>query len=428
MKVALIQPPGSHSIKAPPLGLAYIASSAKTSEIDVRIFDLNVENLSIEKILHVEKPDIVGISCVVTNACCAFEIAKEVKEVISECFVVMGGPYPSMMGRNLLVRHREADAVIVGEGEVTAHRLFQNLQSGENLNDVRGLIFRDHDEVQCNPVRIPVENLDKIPFPERERLPMKLYGENAGTIFTSRGCPHQCTFCSRPVFGRKWRGHSPEYVLDELDQIVTKYGIKRVSFLDDNFTSDPDRAAEILDGIASRNWKLSLYFWNGIRIDHVTEELLDKMKKAGCNAINYGVESVDSNVLANVRKDISLEQIENAIRLTRKLGIRTNIFVMIGNPGDNMSIINKMKSFIDRIKVDGVHLSLATPYPGTDFWVWVEENGRWLAHDHQELLDWPIDDIPEAYPVFETPDFTAEERIWTYRKIRSLLSDRELLV
>ncbi len=101
---------------------------------------------------------------------------------------------------------------------------------------------------------------------------------------------------------------------------------------------------------------------------------------------------------------------------------------MIGNPGDNVSIIDKMKSFIDGIKVDGIHLSLATPYPGTDFWDWVEDNGRWLGYDRQELLDWPMDDIPEAYPVFETPDFTAKERIWTYRKIRSLLSDRGLLV
>lgn len=428
MKVILIQPPGFHSIAAPPLGLAYIASSVKTSEISVRIFDLNVENLSIEKILHVEKPDILGLSCVVTNAYRAFEIANKAKSSISECFVVMGGPYPSMMGKNLLVRHNEVDAVVVGEGEVTADRLFQKLQNEKGLNNVRGLIFRNHGAVQCNPVRSPMENLDKLPLPERDQLPMKLYGENAGTLFTSRGCPYQCSFCSRPVFGRKWRGHSPQYVLDELEQIITKYGLNHVSFLDDNFTFDLDRAAEILEGIASKDWKLSLYFWNGIRVDHATRDLLGKMKKAGCSAINYGVESVDSKVLANIRKDISLEQVENAVKLTRKLGIRTNLFIMVGNPGDNLSIVDKMRSFIGRIKVDGIHLSLATPYPGTDFWDWVEENGRWLVYDRQELLDWPIDDIPEAYPVFETTDFTAKERIWTYRKIRSLLSDKGLLV
>ena len=114
---------------------------------------------------------------------------------------------------------------------------------------------------------------------------MQLYGENAGVIFTSRGCPQQCTFCSRPVFGRQWRGHSPNYVLKEIEQIIDEYGVSTLSVLDDNFTVDLDRAERILDGIIAKKWKLSVYFWNGMRADHVTKQLLTKLKKAGCTAI-----------------------------------------------------------------------------------------------------------------------------------------------
>jgi radical SAM superfamily enzyme YgiQ (UPF0313 family) len=235
-------------------------------------------------------------------------------------------------------------------------------------------------------------------------------------------------FCSCPVFGQSWRGHSSEYVLAEIEHMIKKYGISCVIFLDDNFAFDLDRAEKILDGIIASKWKLSLYFWNGARVDSVNEGLLRKMKKAGCTAINYGVESVDPDVLANICKGINLEQVKNATKLTREVGIKANVFLMIGNPGDTVKIVKKIEDFVETVKVDGVHVSLATPIPGTKFWRWVNENGRWLDYDREELLDWPIDDVEDAHPVFETPEFTAEERVGAYRKIRNLLSRKELLV
>jgi radical SAM superfamily enzyme YgiQ (UPF0313 family) len=201
-----------------------------------------------------------------------------------------------------------------------------------------------------------------------------------------------------------------------------------VSFLDDNFAFDLERAGKILDGIIARKWKLSLYFWNGIRVDSVTEGLLRKMRKAGCTAINFGVESVDPDVLAKLKKGISLDQVEKAVKLTREVGIKAKVFLMVGNPGDTVKIVETIKNFVERVKVDGVHVSVATPMPGTELWSWVEKNGRWLGYDRDELLDWPVDDVADAYPVFETSDFTVEERIQAYRKIRQLFSRKGLLV
>ncbi|UCC59028.1 MAG: B12-binding domain-containing radical SAM protein [Candidatus Bathyarchaeum sp.] len=429
MKIALIQPPsGTPALKVPPLGLGYITAVLKRSHIEAKVIDLNVENISLSTYLSREKPEVVGVSSIVTNARQALEIARKTKNILPKSFVVLGGPYLSMMGDRLVTRHKEVDATLRGEAEFTFPELIKRLRNGESLDDVEGLIFREDDEIKSNSPSNPIDPLDQIPYPAREELKMELYGENAGSIFTSRGCPYQCIFCSRPVFGRKWRGHSPDYVLGEIQHLREYYGISNLSVLDDNFTVDSDRAERILDGIIAKKWKLNLYFWNGIRVDHMTRNLLLKMRKTGCTAINYGVESVDPEVISFIRKGVSLDQVEKTIRLTREIGIRANIFLMLGNPGDTAKVADKIMAFVGKVQVDGVHLSMATPLLGTKFWDWVEKNGCWLDYDREELLDWPIDDVDESYPVFETPDFTTYERIKAYRKTRNLLKEKGLLI
>jgi anaerobic magnesium-protoporphyrin IX monomethyl ester cyclase len=429
MKIVLIQPPsGTPSLKVPPLGLAYITAVLKSHDVAAKIIDLTVESIDLSEYLTREKPEIIGISSIVTNAHKALEIAKQSKTILPQSFVVMGGPYPSMMGPRLLTRHEEVDATLVGEAELTSLELVKRLRGGESLDSVEGLIFREDNKIINNPLSAPVSPLDQIPYPAREELKMQLYGENAGSIFTSRGCPQQCIFCSRPVFGRKWRGHSPNYVLEEIEHLRKNYGISNLNVLDDNFTFDLVRAERILDGIIAKKWGLNIYFWNGMRADHMTKNLLQKLKKAGCTAINFGVESVEPDTLSFIKKGVSLAQIEKGVKQTREVGICANVFLMIGNPGDNIQVVDKIIEFVEKMGVDGVHLSMATPLLGTKFWDWVEKNGHWLDYDRKELLDWPIDDVEEAYPVFETSDFTAEERIQAYRKTRFLLRERGLLL
>ena len=429
MKVVLIHPPSENqTLKVPPLGLAYLSAVLKRNHIETQIIDLNVENIPLSKYLSNEKPDVIGISSIVTNARRAFDIVKQTKANLPESLVVMGGPYPSIMRNRLLTRHREVDGVVVGEAEFSFLELVKRLQNKQSVDNVDGLVFREEDKIKINSPPNPISPLDQIPYPAREELKMQLYSENAGTIFTSRGCPQQCIFCSRPVFGRGWRGHSPDYVLKEIEHLITEYGVTTLSVLDDNFTVDLDRAERILDGIIAKKWKLDIYFWNGMRADHMTETLVAKLKKAGCTAINFGVESVDLDVISLIRKSVTLKQIEQAIMLTRQTGIRANVFLMIGNPGDNAKSADKIMDFVERVYVDGIHLSMATPIIGTLFWDWVEKNGRWLDYDQEELLDWPVDDVAEAYPVFETPNFTAEERTEAYRKTRAFLKEKGLII
>lgn len=429
MNVVLIQPQSRNpSLKVPPLGLGYITAVLKSNNVEAKIVDLNIENIDLNAYLSREKPEVIGISSIVTNARKALEIAETAKRILPRSYVVMGGPYPSMIGDRLLARHRAVDAAVVGEAEFTFLELVKRLQDGQPLDTVDGLIFRKENTIISNPQPKPISPLDQIPYPAREEVKMRLYGENAGTIFTSRGCPQQCIFCSRPVFGRRWRGHSSEYVLKEIEQLMKQQGVSTLSVLDDNFTVDLERAEKILDGIIAKKWRLSIYFWNGMRVDHMTRQLMTKLKKAGCTAINFGVEAVDPDVIEEIKKGVSLEQIEQAITLTRRLGIRANVFLMIGNPGDTAESADKIIGFVEKLHVDGVHLSMATPLMGTKFWDWVETNGRWLGYDREELLDWPIDDTDESYPVFETPDFSADERIRAYRKTRNALKEKGLII
>ncbi len=429
MKVVLIQPPsGNQSSKVPPLGLAYIAAVLKKNYIETKIIDLSVENINLYSYLKHENPKIIGISSIVTNAFQALELAKQTKKILPESYVVMGGPYPSMMGTRLLIRHQEVDVALVGEAEHTFLELVRRLQNNQNICAINGLVFRQENTVKSNPPPSPISPLNQIPFPAREDLKMQLYGENAGAVFTSRGCPQQCIFCNRPVFGRSWRGHSFEYVLREIEYLKAVYGISTLSVIDDNFTVDLDRAEKILDSIIAKKWKLDIYFWNGMRADHITKTLVTKLKKAGCIAINFGVESVDPSVMSLIRKGVNLKQIEQAVHLTREAGIRANICLMIGNPGDTVKSADRIIDFVKKMRVDGVHLSMATPLLGTKFWDWVENNGCWLDCDREELLDWPVDDTDEAYPVFETPDFTAKQRSQAYWKIRDFLKSRGIIL
>ena len=262
MKVVLVQPLGKSLFRVPPLGLGYLAAMLKRRGFEVEIADLNVESsIAFEESLSRDRPEVVGVSCAIGNTRQALAVVSKVKTHFPECFVVVGGPYACIMGEAMLVRHWEIDAAVVGEGEVTFVELLERLQNKDGLSDVNGLVFRDGSKIRGNSPRDPVEALDSLPFPAREKLPMDLYGENAGVLFTSRGCPYQCVFCSRSVFGKRWRGHSPEYVLTEIEHLSEHYGVRSVSFLDDNFTFDLDRAEKILDGIIARKWKVSLYFW-----------------------------------------------------------------------------------------------------------------------------------------------------------------------
>ena len=254
MKVCLISPPYNSAaesvvgITSPPLGLAYIASMLRQNH-EVKIIDsiiLNYTLRDIEKELQTFNPDVVGIASVTPSIYEAYKVAKIAKKVREDCIVVFGGPHATFMSRQTLEECKYIDIIVKGEGEETIKELIESIEKGAPLNKVRGITFREKNEIIDSEPRPFIKNIDDIPFPSRDLLPMHLYkfnGVKYTTMLTSRGCPFKCSFCSSSrLFGGYWRGRSPENVLEEMKIIYEEYNIKNIEFIDDTFTLDQERA------------------------------------------------------------------------------------------------------------------------------------------------------------------------------------------
>lgn len=409
MKVFLLYPPYKGHVEEekkglfPPLGLAYIAAVLRSQGYSVRIIDMNVEIKSLqelEKICEKEKPDIIGVSSTTITYNTCVNILKHVKTFLPSAIRVVGGPHASIMPHEFL---DYSDFVVYGEGEYTMLELIKTLENNGDPSTIKGLIFKGNKEVIKTDIRPLINDLDNLPLPARYLLPMEAYNDNKGAILTSRGCPFNCIFCnSHLIFGKKFRARSPKNVVDEIEYLIKAYNVQVIRILDDMFTLNRKRVLEICDEILNRGLNIGWELTNGTRVDKVDKELLEKMHEAGCYRIYYGIESGSEKVLKLLRKDIKLDQVRRVVKWTKEIGIEVGGFFMIGGPGETMETLKETENFIDELDLDYVHLSIATPYPRTDFWNWVLKNGRFVTDDYSKF---------EKEFIFETPDFPWEQRM-----------------
>ena len=311
MKICLISPPYNSAVKSvvgvssPPLGLAYLASMLRQDH-EVKVVDSNILDYTMEDVegeLRSFYPDVVGVTSVTPSIYQAYKVAEIAKKVREDCTVVLGGPHATFLPRQTLKECRYVDVIVRGEGEETTKELVETIENGEDLNNVKGITFRRGDEIVDAERRPFIKDIDAIPFPSRDLLPMHLYNVNGvkyTTMLTSRGCPFRCSFCSSSrLFGGYWRGRSPENVLEEIRNIYGGYGIRNVEFMDDTFTLDQKRAERICDGIVEEGWDIS---WGASsRVDTLSKRLVEKMKKAGCWILFLGIESGCQKILDAAR-------------------------------------------------------------------------------------------------------------------------------
>jgi radical SAM superfamily enzyme YgiQ (UPF0313 family) len=262
-----------------------------------------------------------------------------------------------------------------------------------------------------NPTRPIIKNLDGLPFPARHLVPMTKYS-CSGAILTSRGCPFRCIYCLKKA-GRTWRAHSTQYVISEMNEMHEQYHIRDFHICDDNFLAKPTRANEIADAILTRNWKYTLNLWGGSRVDLIAknEPLIAKLAKAGLRKTGLGLESVIPDVLDAAKKDITLEEVDQAIAILRKHGISFFVFLMVGLPNDTYENVELTKKWIVKNKIEEFGVSLATPYPKTELWGYVNTHGRWLVSPKDLQKDFSYHTVTKVYPMWDTPDFPAEQRM-----------------
>lgn len=382
MKVLFVNPPQTASkykfmgVIAPPLGIAYMAGVLQENNIDVEILDASAEDMDfkdVEKELLKRKPDLVALTALTPTIGRALETAQVVKETLPDSIVVMGGYHPTFNFIETL-EDENVDIVIRGEGEYIMLNLVQALENQSSLHDVKGIVFEDKNskEIVVNPEAPLIQNLDELPFPALNLLPMDKYrlldmDTHMTTMITTRGCPMQCSFCSSAAMhGKKIRERSVENIVDEIEYLKTNYDIDTIAFMDDTFTLKKRKVMAICDEILKRN--IEIMWGCTSRVDTLDEKLLKKMKESGCITIFIGVESADQQQLDNMCKNTTIAKIENAFKIARKLKIRTIASVALGMPGDTKEIMNKTVKFVHKLKPNYAIYSLATPYPGTRFY------------------------------------------------------------
>jgi anaerobic magnesium-protoporphyrin IX monomethyl ester cyclase len=434
MKVLLINPKTNLPIEtrtSPSLGLAYLGAVSERQGRTVRIYDGDVENVSLEKVLRDFSPDLVGITANTIQIKSAWRDAALVKSV-ADIPVVLGGPHPTVLPAESAERP-EVDIVVRGEGEATWEELCQwRAANGEwqgaisGLQSVPGISYQTPDgQERHNPDRPVIEDPGTLPLPAYHLFKMDRYTNLQPTvdhiegpsypILTSRGCPYRCTYCSQ-IGPRRWRMRSPENVVAEWRWLVRDLGAAEIGVLDDSFNINRQRVLDICDLLIKEN--LTHVPWimiNGIRANLADKELLGRMKQAGCIRSAFGVESGNQEILDSViGKQLTLEQVRAAFKAAKEVGMETIGFFMIGLPGETEENMDETIRFAIELDPVVANFSMTTPFPGTEMSRIVQEKGQLLVKDYDDFAFF------EGKASFEMDGMTAElvERKWkeAYRR------------
>lgn len=370
-----------------PVWACYIASILEKDGYDVDILDAEAEKLdfdtTIKRIVDYH-PDLVGFSCMTSKVVDAHTIAKSIKEILPGVLIVAGGPHISAVPDRTLDEFPFFDILVVGEGEITTRELVNALNKKLDLKEIDGIFYRDQNNQKFHTKpRQRVRNLDELPFPAYDKLPeLKKYywpyfnnvqGYPAFSLISSRGCPFQCKFCDRKVFGNSFTKHSPKYFAELIDQMVNKYGIKYLVFDDDNMTLDKNYLFGILDELKAR--KIKVPFTCESRVDTVDDEKLERLRKSGCKEIMYGIESGSPRILELMNKQVTTDQIREAIKMTKKHGISTFGYFMLGFPGETEESMKETVGFIKELKLFDVAVQPFVPFPGSDIYDYAVNHG-----------------------------------------------------
>jgi magnesium-protoporphyrin IX monomethyl ester (oxidative) cyclase len=384
-KVLLLTTPveGEGINPLPPLGLAYIGAVLEGIGVEVRIFDSLIEEASFEDIEEVIKdfaPDIVGVSNNFSkqakNAARIYGITKRAGDIIT----IAGGAHPTAMPEFVLL-DKNVDYVVLGEGEDTIVELIEYIRNWRNVSTLDGIGYKENMQIKIIPKTKYIEDLDSLPFPARHLLNMeKYYGlkashgtrtkERFSPIVTSRGCPARCTFCSASkVWGKKFRSRSPENVVAEIKHLIDDYRIQEIMFEDDNFTLDAKRADRIFDLMIKHKLDVVWDTPNGIAAWTLTERLIDKMKASGCIKLNFPVETGSQYVMDNIiRKPLKLNRVKQLIKYAQNIGLDVGLFFVMGMPGETEQQIWDSFRFAKEMDIYFPHISIATPYPGSELY------------------------------------------------------------
>ena len=425
MKVLLIRPPHHHMITTnvprsvdtetgmyPPLGLLYVAAGLKAwTDADVELLDapaLGLDQNGIAERIARTRPEIVGIQTMTFTLIDAIATVRSVKSVSAGTHVSLGGPHVNLYPEETL-SIKGVDSLVLGEGERPFADVVNALAGGADLADMAGVAVMRNGKISTTEARALETNLDNLPQPNRDLVDDSLYWSVLAkrnpitTAMTSRGCPYKCIFCDRPHLGKTFRYRSAVNVVDEMADCVNR-GIHELFLYDDTFTIKRRRIFEIRDEIKRRH--LDVQWDVRARADTLDDEVVSAMKEAGVVRIHIGVESGSGRILKVMKKGITVEQAYNAFELCRKFGITSLSYFMLGNPTETQQDIEMTMQFIRRCCADYAHISITTPFPGTELYRMGLAEGIFQRDYWRDFAANPDEDFqPPAW----TENFTQEQ-------------------
>jgi magnesium-protoporphyrin IX monomethyl ester (oxidative) cyclase len=378
----------------PPIGISYLAALLE-KDYDVGIIDSVVEGyyheeplgdniirygLSYDEITRRVaefRPDVVGVSNLFSSSAeDTIRTCSAVKAAGRGIVTVVGGPHPSAIPEHPLASP-DVDFAILGEGEIPMQSLMRALEAGDE-SKLEGIAFIKDGKMVRYERRGYVDDLDALPFPARHLLPMDKYLAISNAflttkrtpftpMITSRGCPAKCTFCPvHAAWGKTWRARSAENVIDEIDELVNRYGIREIHFDDDNLTLDKARAMKLFQMMIDRKYDLIWTAPSGIALWALDEELIEKMAESGCYKLFMAIESGDEYVLKHIiRKPLKLKNVLPLARKIREVGIEMEAFFVVGMPGETKEQLKQTFRFARKLDADNTLYFYANPIPGS---------------------------------------------------------------
>jgi len=419
-EVLLIEPPSPHkkgvirilgslgtyktNMAWPPLDLMIIDGLLNKEKIKSFIFDANGIGGNwedIKEIVRLVKPRLVVFTTSTTTIIHDLITAQVVKKNFPDSLTAAIGTHITALPEETLKLSPYLDIAIFDEPEMVILKLLKNNFS---LEDTRGICFRKNGTIYKNPSGGKLEDLDFLGFPSHHKLPLSIYRDPLTerlpmTItYGSRGCINSCIYCCSRFY-TPLRLRSIEKIVEEL-KWIEDLGIREVRFFDLGLTNDLTWAKRLFEEMLRNRIKLT---WScEARVDRINREMVRLMKEAGCCSIDIGVETGDREILKRIKKNITLEEVEEAVRIIKREKIKVMTHFILGLPGENKETIRRTIQFALKLNPDFMAMGIATPHPGTPFYDFLKENG------YLKTEDWSYYD-PIKPPVFDYPQISGEE-------------------
>ncbi|MCK4325308.1 B12-binding domain-containing radical SAM protein [bacterium] len=372
-----------------PYGLLWIAAVVRKEGYEVRIYDRNVEKVNPKKILNRYQPKVVGISCLTGPVIDdAIETSRCIKRESQKIPIVWGGLHPTIFPYHVL-KKEYVDYIIAGEGEYPVLELLGHLLKKEGkLEEIRNLGYKEKEGIRLNPQRDFID-LNKLPLPAWDLVSMKkyyqskFYANRIVTLNTSRGCSFRCTFCyNQAVNRRKWRGMSAEKIIEHIKFLRSRYSIHGFQIYDDDFDANKKRLIKFCNLLLKEKEKILWQHFS--RVNYARADILRLEKEAGCQLIEYGVESGSQRILNFIQKDQTVFQTKEAFDICKRINFSSSALFMIGLPTETREDVNKTVSLVDSLDAFQTICTIYRPYPGTKLYDYCAQKNLFQLPDELE--------------------------------------------